>query len=54
MVSGEPHSTGSEAIYIHDRERYVNVNNSKSQRKIISHWVPQGSILGPASFLSYM
>ncbi len=40
--------------YIYDREQYVNVNNSKSQCKIINHGVPQGLILGPLLFILYV
>lgn len=40
--------------YIYEKEQYINVNNSKSQCKIIKHGVPQGSILGLLLFILYV
>ena len=40
--------------YLKDRSQYVEYNNHKSERKTITHGVPQGSILGPLLFILYM
>ena len=40
--------------YLTSRSQYVEYNNSKSERKPITHGVPQGSILGPLLFILYM
>ena len=40
--------------YLTDRYQYVVYNDAKSERKIVTWGVPQGSILGPLFFLAYM
>ena len=40
--------------YLSNRSQYVEYNNSKSDTKIITYGVPQGSILGPLLFIIYM
>ena len=40
--------------YLTNRSQFVLYNNSKSEKKIISHGVPQGSILGPLFFIVFM
>ena len=40
--------------YLSEHYQYVQYNNSKSDTKIISTGVPQGSILGPLLFLIYI
>lgn len=39
---------------LQDREHYVQINNSISNRKTIRYGVPQGSILGPLLFIVYV
>ena len=40
--------------YLSNRSQYVECNNSKSDTKIITYGVPQGSILEPLLFIIYM
>ena len=40
--------------YLSDRKQYVMIDNCKSQHKVITCGIPQGSILGPLLFLIYM
>lgn len=40
--------------YLCDRYQYVHINNSDSAKKLITHGVPQGSILGPKMFIMYI
>ena len=40
--------------YLSFREQFVECNNCKSDRKLITHRVPQGSILGPLLFILYI
>ena len=39
--------------YLTNRSQFVLYNNSKSEKKFISHGVPQGSILGPLFFIVF-
>ena len=40
--------------YLSDRTQYVEIDNTKSDSKLITTGVPQGSVLGPLLFLIYM
>ena len=40
--------------YLSDRKQFVKINNAESETKIMSHGVPQGSILGPLLLIIYI
>ena len=40
--------------YLYNRKQFVELNNMKSEEKIVKYGVPQGSTLGPLLFLLYV
>ena len=37
--------------YVHNRRQYVTIGSSKSDELVVTHGVPQGSVLAPLLFL---
>ena len=46
--------TGLPLAYVHNRRQYVTIGSSKSDELVVTHGVPQGSVLGPLLFLYYI
>ncbi len=40
--------------YLTNRKQYVEINGVKSEEKVLTHGVPQGSVIGPILFLLYI
>ena len=40
--------------YLENRNQYVHYNGYDSDKKVVTHGVPQGSILGPLLFILYI
>ena len=40
--------------YLENRNQYVHYNGYDSDKKVVAHGVPQGSILGPLLFILYI
>ena len=40
--------------YLTNRKQYVEINGVKSKEKVLTHGVPQGSVIGPILFLLYI
>ena len=40
--------------YLNDRQQYVQIDNVHSCYKKVIHHIPQGSILGPRLFITYI
>ena len=40
--------------YLYNRKQHVIIDNAKSDVKVLTHGVPQGSVLGPLLFLLYI
>ena len=42
------------SLYLTNRYQFTCINSSKSDKNLINHGVPQGSVLGPILFLLYI
>ena len=40
--------------YLHNRRVRVVIDNTKSKKKLLRHWVPQGGVISPLLFLVFI